>query len=174
MATRILHRTQLFEGIWKRTTQGTFLWNFIKIQSIVSEEKFFEGRVYGCTHGQTNGQMHNRHNAMTIACWPLASGAKNIKHIIQLVIKQGSCLTHKPGFWRIKILKFPVLTLKKNRSCVILTRQKFRVVRRNSTRLIKNRYIYTAHEMSTCVNTGLLFRLALSYDIVYLQSISGN
>ena len=27
--------------------------------------------------------------------------------------------------------------------------------------------------MSTCVNTGLLFRLALSYDIVYLQSISG-
>ena len=27
--------------------------------------------------------------------------------------------------------------------------------------------------MSTCVNTGLLFRLALSYDIVYLQLITG-
>ena len=52
---------------------------------------------------------------------------------------QGSRLTRKPGFWRIKIMKYPVLTLKKKRSCVILTRQKFQVLRRNSTRLIKNR-----------------------------------
>ena len=51
---------------------------------------------------------------------------------------QGSRLTRKPGFCRLKILKYAVLTLKKNRSCVILTRQTFRVLRRNSTRLIKN------------------------------------
>ena len=61
------------------------------------------------------------------------------------------------------------MTLKKNRSCVVLTRKKFRVLRRNLTRFTKNRY--TAHERSTCVNNGLLFGLALSYDIVYLQSI---
>ena len=39
----------------------------------------------------------------------------------------------------------------------------------NSTRLIKNRY--TAHERLACVNIGLFFRLAISYDIVYLLSI---
>ena len=33
-------------------------------------------RVYGRMHGQTDRQMHNQHNAMTIARWPLASGAK--------------------------------------------------------------------------------------------------
>ena len=32
---------------------------------------------------------------------------------------------------------------------------------------------YTAHERSTCVNIGLLFWLALSYDSVYLQSFTG-
>ena len=61
-----------------------FLGNFVKIQSIVSE-KFFEGRIYGRTHGRTdartNGQTyswtHDGHNAMTTACWPSASGAKN-------------------------------------------------------------------------------------------------
>ena len=30
-------------------------------------------------HGQTDEQMDDGHNAMTIARWPLASGAKNIK-----------------------------------------------------------------------------------------------
>ena len=35
--------------------------------------KFTDAR----THGQTNGQTHNGHNSMTIARWPLASGAKN-------------------------------------------------------------------------------------------------
>ena len=76
MATRILHGTQLFEGIWKRTTYGTFLWNLVKIQLIVSEE-FFEGKVYRCTNGRTDGQMDAGHNAMTIARWPSASGAIN-------------------------------------------------------------------------------------------------
>ena len=75
MATRILHRTQLFEGIWKRTTLGTFLWNLVKIQSIVSE-KFFEERVYRRTHRRTDAQTDGR-NAMTIARWPSASGADN-------------------------------------------------------------------------------------------------
>ena len=41
---------------------------FGKIQSIVSEEKFFESKVYGHTEG---------HNTITIARWPSASGAKN-------------------------------------------------------------------------------------------------
>ena len=31
------------------------------------------------TDGRTNGRMHGGHNAMTIACWPLARGAKNCK-----------------------------------------------------------------------------------------------
>ena len=72
MATIILHRTQLFEGIWKRTTYGTFLWNFVKILSKVSEVKFFEGKFYWRTHARTD----DGRNAMTIARWPLASGAK--------------------------------------------------------------------------------------------------
>ena len=54
-------------------------------------EKLFEGRVYGRMHtwmdGQTDGRMnewtngrtHDGHNAMTIAQWPLASGAKTGK-----------------------------------------------------------------------------------------------
>ena len=32
---------------------------------------------------------------------------------------------------------------------------------------------YMGHERLTCVNISLLFGLALSYDIVYLQSITG-
>ena len=36
---------------------------------MVSEEKFFKEKIYGL--------MHDWHNAMTIARWPLASGAKN-------------------------------------------------------------------------------------------------
>ena len=67
------------------------------------------------------------------------SGKSLIKMRNRIGPSQGSRLTRKPGFWRIKIVKYPVLTLKKNRSCVILTRQKFRVLLRNSTRLIKNR-----------------------------------
>ena len=82
MATRIIHGTQLFEGIWKRTTEGTFLWNLVKIQSIVSEEKFFKEKVYGRTHGRTDGRTDaRRHHAMTIARWPSASGAKNLLQI---------------------------------------------------------------------------------------------
>ena len=27
-------------------------------------------------HAHTDGRTHNRHNTMTIHCWPLASGAK--------------------------------------------------------------------------------------------------
>ena len=30
----------------------------------------------GRTHGRTKGWTHDRHNAMTIACWPSASGFK--------------------------------------------------------------------------------------------------
>ena len=51
----------------------------VKIQSIVSEEKFFKEKVYGRTHGRTDGRTHDGHNAMTIARWPSASGAKNEK-----------------------------------------------------------------------------------------------
>ena len=51
--------------------------HLVKIQSVVSEEKFFKEKVYGRTHGRTDGRTHDGHNAMTIACWPLASGAKN-------------------------------------------------------------------------------------------------
>ena len=43
----------------------------------VSEEKFFTEKVYGRTHGRTDGRTHDGHNAMTIARWPSASGAKN-------------------------------------------------------------------------------------------------
>ena len=46
----------------------------VKIHSIVSEEKFFEGRVYGCTDGRKDG-LTDGHNAITTARWPLASGA---------------------------------------------------------------------------------------------------
>ena len=40
---------------------------------MVSEQKFFEGRVYGHKPRRTN----DGHNAMTIARWHSASGAKN-------------------------------------------------------------------------------------------------
>ena len=61
MATRILHRTQLFEGILKENQFRNIAVKFVKIQSIVFEEIFFEGRVYGCTTDrwtarQTDGQ----------------------------------------------------------------------------------------------------------------------
>ena len=62
--------------------------NFVKLQSTVSEEKFFEGSVYGCTHARTDGRTHDGHNAMTIARWPSASGAKNVSymHLSQLAV----------------------------------------------------------------------------------------
>ena len=44
---------------------------------INSPEKFFEGKVYDeLTEGRTEGRTDG-HNAMTIARWPLASGAKH-------------------------------------------------------------------------------------------------
>ena len=57
---------------------------FVKIQSIVSEEKFFEGRVYGRTHAQPDRLT----NAMTIARWLSASGAKKT---IFIVMQQFYC-----------------------------------------------------------------------------------
>ena len=48
-----------------------------KIQSIVPQKTVFVRRVYRCTDGRTEGRTHNGHNAISIARWPLASGAKN-------------------------------------------------------------------------------------------------
>ena len=39
MATRILHGSLQYIGIWKRTTKGTFLWNLVEIGSVFPEEK---------------------------------------------------------------------------------------------------------------------------------------
>ena len=39
-----------------------------------NQDNSFRGEVFFV--GKINGRTHNRHNAMTIACWPLASGAK--------------------------------------------------------------------------------------------------
>ena len=39
MATRILHGSIQYIGIWKRTTKGTFLWTLIDIGLIFSEQK---------------------------------------------------------------------------------------------------------------------------------------
>ena len=50
---------------------------------MVSEEKFFEGKVYGCTHGRTDGWTGmDAHNTMTIACWPCASGANDKSYFL--------------------------------------------------------------------------------------------
>ena len=79
----------------------------MKIQSIVSEEKFFEGKVYRHTHRR----MHEGHNAMTIARWPLASGAERIVTLIfdleldrwpwpwNTLVKHESSITHH---WKVK------------------------------------------------------------------------
>ena len=74
MATRILHGTIIVRNL-KEDHLRTFLYSLAKIQSIVSEEKFFEGRVYCCTQERTDGQTHDGYNAMTLARWPSTSGA---------------------------------------------------------------------------------------------------
>ena len=61
----------------------------VKIQSIVSEEKFFKEKVYGRTHGRTDAR---RPHAMTIARWPSASGAKNLMVFDDLLLEnQNKC-----------------------------------------------------------------------------------
>ena len=41
MATRILNGNLQCLKIWKSTTQGTFLWNLVEIDPVVSEKKIF-------------------------------------------------------------------------------------------------------------------------------------
>ena len=54
------------------------------MQSVVSKEKFFEGRVYARTDDERteDRRTHDGHNALTIAHWPLASGAKKDKLLV--------------------------------------------------------------------------------------------
>ena len=45
--------------------------------------------MYACTHGRTDrltdGWTHDRHNAMTVARWPSASGANNHQTLLKLL-----------------------------------------------------------------------------------------
>ena len=79
MATRILHVTQLFEGIWKRITYRNIPVKFGKnpVNSFLKEE---------FTDARTDERTDDGHNAMTIALWPLASGAKNM-YITEIYMK---------------------------------------------------------------------------------------
>ena len=97
---------QLFEGIWKRTTWGTFLWSLVKMQSIVSEEKFFEGRVYGRTHGRTDGWLTQRHDNSLLAFghWSLKSIRKTLWKKVKLLKMSNFTFCHNV-FYAISILK---------------------------------------------------------------------
>ena len=78
MASRILHGTQLFEGIPKYHLKKIPI-KFGKnpVNSFWGEvflkERFTDAR----THGRTDAWTHDRHNAITIDRWPSASGANN-------------------------------------------------------------------------------------------------
>ena len=74
MATRIIMEHNYLKEFERRPPKEHSCEIWLKFQSIVSEEKFFKEKVYGRTHGRTDGR---RHHAMTIARWPSASGAKN-------------------------------------------------------------------------------------------------
>ena len=54
MATRVFYGIEFFPEILKRTIAGTFLWNFIKIGSLVSE-KMFKINVNALTDAQLDG-----------------------------------------------------------------------------------------------------------------------
>ena len=41
----------------------------------------FKIKVNARTVGRTDGRTHNGHRAMTLACWPTASGAKNLSSV---------------------------------------------------------------------------------------------
>ena len=45
MATRVFEGIKWFQEILKRTMAESFLWNFINIQSVVSEKKMFKEKV---------------------------------------------------------------------------------------------------------------------------------
>ena len=76
-----------------------------------SEEKFFEGGVCGCTHARTdgrtnrrtNGRMLDGHNTMTIARWPLASGANKLELSIKVMnVPAPPCLKIGPKYISMK------------------------------------------------------------------------
>ena len=46
------------------------------------KEEFTDARTDEWTNGRTDERTHDGHNAMTIARWPLASGAKNLKKLV--------------------------------------------------------------------------------------------
>ena len=98
----------------------------VKIQTKVSEEKFFEGKVYGRTHAQKDRWTQDSHNAMTIAHWPLASGAKTRSTPMQMIRCYSLPSENTVGKWLKKCCKpafspFPTMpsTLPK-RSCNFL------------------------------------------------------
>ena len=52
-------------------SKGVNVWEWV----IVSKEKVFKEKI---SDAHTDGQTHDEHNAMTVALWPLAIGAKKL------------------------------------------------------------------------------------------------
>ena len=81
----------------------TFLWNFIKIQKVVSEKKMFKEKV----NTQTDAWTDYGQQTMTYAHWPMASGAENKSSLQEnYFFNQGvlflslNPFPHNDAFWR--------------------------------------------------------------------------
>ena len=98
MATKVFEGIKLFQKILKRTIVGTFLWNFIKIQWVVSEKKMFKEKV----NRRTDACTQDGQQTMTYARWPTASEAKNnaqFDHLLQWICFQdGARLFRHPVY----------------------------------------------------------------------------
>ena len=87
MATRVFEGFKLFQKIFKRTMARTFLWNFIKIQQVVSEKKMFKEKVNTRTDGYIDRQTdeHTTDNRP----WHKLTGLWPVELKIELLQKGG-------------------------------------------------------------------------------------
>ena len=77
------------------------------------KKEFTDGRTDAQT--ETDQHIHDRHNTMTIARWPLASGAKiEIKHLSPMLK-----LNTLRGFAREEVEKMKYIDYKRNRNITI-------------------------------------------------------